>query len=950
MTDHAGPARWRKIEAVLDGALDLPPDRRAAYLDEACAGDPPLRAEVESLLSAHASASGFLESPIASLRAALAGRYKPDLEVGPYRLLRELGRGGLGVVFLAVDTRLGRKVALKLLPASRVADPEARARFLQEARAASALDHPNICTVYDIGESPEGDPYIAMAYIEGERLADRIARGPLPLREAVNFAIQAAGALAHAHGHGVVHRDIKPANLIVTPSGGIVVVDFGLARLQGASTLTRPGTMPGTAAYMSPEQVEGRDVDHRADIWALGVVLYEMITGRPPFRGEDDHARMYAIVNAGPEPLTALRADIPLALEPVVAKALAKDPDRRYQNVDELPVDLRSAVANGPDHVPGHVSGRVVGARWTAAALLSAGIAAGALAATQLLDGSAASAPREPTHLTITLPSGHGLVQSAGRRLAISPDGRQLVYGGHVAGHEQLWIRALDQPTPRPIAGTRNARNPFFSPDGRWVGFFAEGELRRVSLDGGPAWRIAHAPTQTNRGAAWMPDGTIVLSLGQLSGLYRVDATGGEVRAVAALSDEPGASAHMFPQALPDGRRVLFTIWRPSGSSIGLLDLEAGDWEEIDGACFGAHFVPTGHVLCREIAGVSPTGTVLAAPFSLKERRILAPPVGLPRPSDVSSLAVSESGTLVYATRESLRERSALTWVDRSGEATDLGDPGAYRTPAVSPDGSRVAVARFAAAGRQDLWLYDVARGTTARLSGVSPVSNAPLWSSDGETILFNTLRSPPGIYQMPWDVGDSTRLVLSRTGHIQVPGALSDDGSVLVYTELDDRTRGDIWTISLKDGSRAPLLHTPANERGPVLSPDGAWLAWASDESGRDEVYVTTFPEPGAPIQVSTNGGREPVWSRDGSELFYRLDNAVLAVPVERHGSFAAGHPVVLFEGRYASEYLGKAQYDVAPDGRFLMVRLESTPEPVQLDVVLDWFTELERRVPVRR
>jgi len=945
------PDRWRTIEEVLDAALDLPRGRRSELLDEACAGDQALRAEVESLLAAHDEAGDYLETPVGSFRSIPSAVYRPGQRVGPYRLLERIGRGGLGVVYLAVDTRLGRRVALKLLPASRTDDPDARARLHREARAASTLDHPNICTIYEMGESEAGDPFIAMAHIEGEPLNNCIARGPLPLPKAVDIAVQTASGLTHAHEKGIVHRDIKPANLIVTPEGQVGIVDFGLAKGKGTPTLTREGVTPGTVAYMSPEQIRGEKVDRRADIWALGVVLYEMITGRAPFRGEDEQSRIYSILNQDPEPLTALRAGVPLGMEPVLAKALAKNPEERYQHVDELPVDLRRALSDRPGPIPG-VAGsarkRVVP---RGLMLVLGGAALGVVLTSvvpDLRNRGAESTPSSSPHLSVALPPDQTLAAGVFRRFALSPDGKLLVYAARSGeGQQQLFVRPLDRAEARPIAGTADAQDPFFSPDGRWVGFFADEELRKVSLEGGAPLKICDAPTATSRGASWGPDGTIILPLGQLSGLFRVSDSGGTPEPLTVPGGDPGRSGHFFPQVLPRARSVLFTIWSGSEWSTAILRLETGEWEEAAKGCAAARYVATGHMICAEMRGVWPTGNLLIAPLDPEQPIRAGSFVSLSGSSAPGEFdfATSDSGTLVYATGGSGAGQTAAVWVDRTGSASPLaGNTYGYMTPSLSPDGKELVVARIVEAGREEVWLHDVETGTAARLSTTSYIDNLPLWWPDGERVVFNSLRRPPGLYQVSPDLRDSSALVLQRGRQILVPGSFSPDGRVLAYTELNDRTLGDLWTFSLDDGSVTPVVRSPWNERTPAFSPDGRWLAFASNESGVDQVYVQAYPGPGPPMQISTDGGREPVWSRDGTELFYRHTDRMMAVPVREEGSFVAGRPIELFEGPFASEYKGKSNYDVAPDGRFLMVQVEEGSEPVRLDVILNWFDELAR------
>jgi Tol biopolymer transport system component len=951
VTEPTDPARWRAVERVLDAALDLPPGERPVFLDEACGSDAALRAEVESLLSAHEQAHDYLERPVASVRDALASAFRPGQRVGPYRLLGEIGRGGLGVVFLAADARLDRKVALKLLPAWRSADPEARARFRREAMAAAALDHPGVCTVYEIGDSDDEAPYIAMAYVEGESLRDRIARGPLSVATAIDIAIQMASALGHAHERGIVHRDIKPANVMVTPEGEARLVDFGIAKLKGAATaLTRQGATPGTVAYMSPEQTRGGEVDQRTDIWATGVVLYEMIAGRPPFGGDNEQARAYGILNQDPDPLASVRPGIPRSLDRIVARALAKDPARRYRRIGELSGDLEAA--RDRPHWRGPARPRGFGAlrgRTGRRVLLGALLAAAGLAAVAFVRGLGQGAA-SPLYLSILLPPGQELFSEQFRRFAVSPDGTQLVYVEGTQGHRELYHRSLDSArSPRPVPGTEGALDPFFSPDGRWVGFFADEELRKVSLDGGAPQRITGAPTQTSRGAAWGTDGTIILPLGQTSGLFRVSENGGVPDPLTVPGDARGGAAHFFPQILPGGRSALFTTWRPEEGILGaaMLDLETGEWEEIAGGCFGARYSPTGHLVCAEVEGVIPTGNLLVAPFTPGRHEPGGPFASVPMPESPGyDFALSGTGTLVYAVDTPPLRR--LTWVDRDGRRVLLGDGFGWASAAdLSPDGSRVAFALTVETGRQELWLYDVGAGTSARVSGDGSINNMPLWFPDGERVVFNSLRSPAGIYGMRPDGGDSATLVLRRRGNILVPGSFSSDQRVFLYTELHPRTLGDIWVHWLDDGSDTPLILTPHDEKTPMLSPDDRWLAYASDESGRDEVYVRPFPGPGAPIQVSAEGGREPLWSPDGTELFFRWGDTLMAAPVRSEPTFSAGRAVRLFGGRYEGPYIGARNYDVGPDGRFLMVHVEPTSPQDRLEVVVNWFDEIQRIAP---
>ena len=954
MTGGVDADRWRRVEQLLDAALALPPEERPAYVEEACGSDAALHGEVTSLLKAHGEAGSYLHQPVGSVRAAFDAPYGAGDRIGPYHIVEKLGQGGLGVVYLAEDTRLDRKVALKLLLGSRVVDPESRSRFEREAKAASGLDHPNICTVYEIGESEAGHPFIAMRYVEGETLAAKTARGPCTIEQAVDWGSQVARGLAFAHSHGIIHRDIKPANLIVTPANTVMIVDFGLAKWKDAPTLTRAGAALGTVAYMSPEQLRGDSVDARSDIWSLGVVLYEMISGQRPFRYDHDQALALAILSTDPQPLTALRAGVPLGLESVVAKALAKNPDHRYQHADELPVDLSAAIEMGHG-VPGRTSETALRRhrrRFGAVVAVGlAGVVAGA-ALTSLLGRGGESEPGTPIHLSLTLPPEAGLVGGGNRPVALSPDGTRLVYASTGVGEGLLHVRELRNREGRSVPGTEGARDPFFSPDGRWVGFFADGALHKVSLGGGVPQRVSAAPTATNRGASWGPDGTIVLPLGQTSGLFRVSSDGGEPEQLT-WPPEGQAGGHFFPQHLPNGEHVLFTVWDGARFSTAVVSLETGTVETIAEGCNAARYVHSGHLVCPEADGARLSGNYLVAPFDLSDLRTVGSLVPLSRPSRTRgpAFAVSESGTLVYAGSSGFGRGTRLTIVDRQGRSTPISELGAGGiTPSVSPDGAHIALTRVVGNGELELWLYETATGTRARLSRDATISNLPVWWPDGERILYNSGVPAPGLYSVARTGGEPSALVVPRHEHIQSPGAFTPDGTVLLFTEIHERTLGDIWTYSTVDGGLTPLIRTPANERTPSLSPDGRWLAYASDESGRDDVYVRPFPGPGAPIHVSGDGGQAPVWSRDGRELFYRRGSAVVAVPVDDDGTIRGGRATELFDGDFQSEYLAARNYDVLPDGRFVMIEYETSPSAARLDVVLNWFEEVRGVAPLPR
>ena len=874
----------------------------------------------------------------------------------------------------AEDTKLERPVALKFLAAQLLEDEEARERFTREAKAAAALDHPNICTIHEIDEA-DGQTFLAMAYVEGQTVKEKIAQRPLKLDEALDIAIQTSQGLQAAHEKGIVHRDIKSANLMATPQGQVKVMDFGLAQLAERSKLTKTSTVLGTPAYMSPEQAQRQPTNRRTDIWSLAVVIYEMVTGRLPFEGEREQAVLYAIAREEPEPMTAQRVDVPVELDRIVSKAMSKNPEERHQHVDEMLVDLRSlrrslqvaahktptsrertrahplrdASSRQREPVARHT--QVGPRRWRQLLPWSLVVLAVAMALWSWIVSRTYRSATEPVVRTsIILP----LDQQPLGSFAISPDGANLVYRVQSDVDTRLYLRALDQFDVRPLPGTELARNPFFSPDSQWVGFSASRMLQKVSITGGAPVRICDLPSDFTSGAyaSWGPDDTIIYSPAG-AGLLQVPASGGEPAALTTLDIESGERRYSFPQILPNGKDVLFIIRADTGSHIALLSLETKERTVLSGLgeASWAQYLSTGHLVYVRPAGV------LAVPFDLERREATGPPHSVLDDADFDSggsgspsFTISQSGSLVYASGNATDRDRSLMWVERDGRATLLAEAlRGSRHPRLSPDGRRVAEAGSRGSGRFDIWILDVERGTRTPLTHEGN-NFVPAWAPDRGRVAFTSIRGGKD-WDVFWKAVDGTGEVeaLLTEQHTQWPTSWSPDGELLVFAEDNPQTGWDIGILSLqREARRSAFLATKFNEFSAKFSPDGSWLAHVSDESGQDEVYVRPYPGPGPRFLISSDGGQEPVWSPDGRELYYRNGDQVLAVAITTEPAFRPGRPELLFEARYEKSPVPAVNYDISPDGkRFLMVKERPGTTRVHFNVVLNWFEELKRLVP---
>jgi eukaryotic-like serine/threonine-protein kinase len=952
---------WADLEDLFCEALTREPAERAAFLAERCAGRRDLQAEVEALLRAHDGAAGALEAP----SVAAQSRLNPGERLGPYTVVAVLGAGGMGEVYRARDTKLGRDVAIKILPRIFNSDPERLARFEREARVLASLNHSHIGAIYGL-EDVDGIPALVLELIDGVTLADRLATGPLPVREALTIAVQIADALDAAHEKGIVHRDLKPANVKITPEGMVKVLDFGLAKAAAGDSgagvtqsptvtvgATREGAIFGTAAYMSPEQAAGKPADKRSDLWAFGIVLFEMLTARPVFAGETMSHVLAAVLTTEPD-WTTLPAETPAPIRRLLRRCLEKDRKRRLESAADARLDIDDALAAPP------AGGRVVARprptwqHWSiAATVLMVAVVAGA--SVWIAMRPADPVPPRVSRLPLTPSAAAALsIDRVERDLAITPDGSRIVYVGNRG--TQLFVRALDALAPVAVF-TGAPRGPFVSPDGQWIGFVdGPSVLKKVAVTGGPAVTVATLDGNS-RGAAWGPDDTIIFAtIAGATGLLRVDAAGGPVTVLTRPDRAQGERDHILPEVLPDGRAVLFTIMPLTGgldaAQVAVLDLQTGTRTILVRGTH-AHYVPTGHLV------YAAAGTLRAVPFDLASLKTRGTPV--PVIPDVVTTGdgavdavVARDGTLAYVSGAGGPARlNTLVWVDRQGRETPIpAPPHAYFHPRLSPDGTRAAV--FAGDQESDIWLWDLGRTTLIRVTFDPGQDPYPVWTPDGHRLIFSSERA--GTRNLYWQAADGTGAVerLTDSPNAQVPTAVSPDGSRLIFTETGPKTGDDVMEIQLDGTHRVrPLMQSSFIERNGIVSPDGRWLAYEANDSGRVEISVRPFPDVNSGHwQVSTAGGTRPLWARSGQELFYvSPTGALMRVGVERSASWSATTPTLLVKQPHDSALVGRS-YDVSPDGqRFLMINegggTDQTAAPLQIIVVQHWIEELKRLVP---
>lgn len=939
------PERMRQIADLYHAARQCEQSARAALLAQA---EPELRNEVESLLAQHSS-QGPLERPAVEIAAQLlefstATNLTIGAQLGPYKIEAPLGAGGMGVVYRARDTRLGRTVALK------VSKGQFSARFEKEARAIASLNHPNICTLHDVGPN-----YLVMELVEGPTLADRLKQGAIPLEQSLTIARQIKDALDAAHEKGMVHRDLKPANVKIKSDGSVKVLDFGLAKVskpaapaesaENSPDLTseqvaRTGTIMGTAAYMAPEQARGEPVDKRADIWAFGVVLYEMLTGRRLFQGETVSATLTAVLTKEPD-----WDCVPGVTQTLLRSCLEKDPRRRLRDIGDATLLLENAPSVGTRHQrPWATVATVLGL-----ALIAFGV---------LLWRAMRPVERPLVRLVVDLGAEVVLPPLAQSNISVvlSPDGTRILYPS--GSLSRLYTRRLDQSKVTELPGTDGAFAPFFSPDGRWVGFAAHGKLNKILVDGGPVVHLADVPNLFG-GASWGTDGNIIASMPPTAGLVRIAESGGAPTTV--VQQAPGEVAYLSPQILPGGKAVLYVAYKDpdlNTANVEVYSFADRRRKTLVAKGTSAHYLASGHLIYMQ------EGTLFAVPFDVDRLETHGPAVAIlddvawVGQSGYANIDCARNGALIYRIGGDPvgLGLSSIEWLDGAGKKEPLGaKPGRYADPRLSPDGKRLALV-VAEGGSQNVWVYDLQRDALTRLTFDPGIYVDPIWSPDGQYLVAGLIGK--GIYLIRADHADLP-LPLYQSRNFQIPFSFAPDGTRLAYQEqFPSQT---IWTLPLapvargiKAGKAAQIVTTQSDNYTPAFSPDGRWLAYVSNESGKNEVYVTAFPVQasgaGAQWQISNSGGELPAWLASRHELIYKAGDQLMSVSYKAsRDSFVASKPRVWIAK------LGSQQFDLAPDGKRVLVltQVETPDAPnAEHEVVLleNFFDYLRRRVPVTK
>jgi len=937
------PRLRAKIEGIFHAALERPPDQRTAFVAEACGGDADLLREVRQLLEQDEKSTAAIETPAAEQATfLLANELQSGARLGPYRITGSLGAGGMGSVYRAEDTRLGRTVAIKLIRTSLALSATTRQRFEREARAVAALNHPHICAVYDVG-SEGGADYLVMEYVEGETLAARLKKGRLELAAALTVACQVADALSAAHAKGITHRDLKPENIMLT-AGAAKVLDFGLAQAPAATqpdsgaakhTLTAPGTIVGTAAYMSPEQACGSDMDARTDVWSFGCVLYEILTAKRVFSGSTLTEILAAVLEREPD-WSALPATTPASLRSLLERCLRKDVSRRLRDIGDARIEMEDLLASPP--APASTPTRRTPMR-TAVVFAALGAAATALifAGVLMLRRPPEAVAPHTTKFTITP---HELARGGAGEIdtevSISPDGKHIAYVE--AEDAQFWLRDIDQDKPRPVPGAKAVYQAFWSPDSRFVGYAARGELVKIPMEGGTPVRICKLPNGFRR-ANWSSDGeTIVFS--DSTGLLTVPARGGEPTRLLPHDH----LEHPSFLDLDHGRRAVLYQAREHDPRHGIYVLVVGESKprflmySSSSNPYPA-YSPTGHIVYAD--GMGDSLAIWALPFSLATLQ----PTGkaFPIAQHGSSQQVSRTGTIVYS--DAPNDQHQLAWCDRSGKVlSTIGEPTRQAAPVLSPDNRKLAVANMY---DFDLWLYDLDRDTHTRLTFNPALQLPSSWTAGNEVLYASNRDGSWDIFSKPSD-GSGEAAPLVHTPLDEEMPEWSPDQRFLIYQVNSPETKGDLlYRERGKDGNLGDpvvFLKTPFNEMQPRFSPDGRFVAYVSNESGGPEIYVREFPGGANRVQISTHRGFTPRWRRDGKEIFYVEPgkSALMAVTVATHPAFSSATPVQLFQKA------SLPNYDVSSDGkRFIVLEKPPAGPPLTIHVVENWFEEFRSKAP---
>ena len=989
------PQYWLDVERLFHAALALPPPLRTAFLDDSCAANEDLKHDVQSLLD-ESSVNDFLEQPVlgpeairstSSNSASLVGR-----RLSEYEIIGRIGAGGMGEVYRARDVKLGREVAIKVLPVPLAGDADRIARFTREAQILATLNHSHIAAIYALEES-EDVVALVLELVEGATLAERLHQGPLPLNEAMTIAGQIAEALDAAHAKGIVHRDLKPANIKAPVGGTVKVLDFGLAKAIGDEAArdrsqlatvhaTQEGMILGTATYMSPEQARGLPVDRRTDIWAFGCVLYEMLSGRKAFHGDTVTDCLAAIVGHDPD-WTLLPPSVPQNVVRLITRCLTKDLQHRLADIGDARreiEDVLSTTSGRADRRPvdGLVERRVPARTYAAA--IAAIVLVGAFGIRfvhQLM--------LKPEQVDVGVANGEFIPSTHSSELALSRDGTLIAYASSkrmasmpkmysgsatedsgqiedlagampsMAMTEQIYVRSAGQGTPaRPIGGALGDA-PFFSPDGKWLGFWhaPTGTLRKVAVSGGAPVKVCDAVSGI-AGATWGPDDTIVFAWFDL---FRVPASGGPPKLLLKVDEQRGERFFRHPSFLPSGKAILFTVamadtYSYDDAEIGVVSLETGNRKILIQGGTSPRYSPSGHLIYAR------AGQLLAVPFDPDKFEVTGQPfpvangVFMSGNTGMAAFSVSSTGNLVYAAGPEERSTRVFVWVDKSGRKTPLPlKPSSYLHPRISPDGRQMAYEVEGAS--HDIFTYDFARGTTTRMS-LDGASHWPLWTPDGQRLTFRSWKTGTmTMWWMPADKSGSPEQ-LTDIGSMQSPESWSPDGKTLAFTQMDDPQSGsDIYVLPL-DGDKKPreFLRTKFSEGSPKFSPNGAWLAYSSNDSGQPEVFVRAYPS-GKTVPISNSGGTDPLWRHDGRQLYYRLGDLMMVVDISYTPTLEVSKPRVLWRGNYlagAGSSCGmagptSANYDATPDGeRFLMIE-DALPaaECERLRVVSNWSLGLK-------
>jgi len=878
--------------------------------------------------------------------------------LGPYEILAPIGAGGMGEVYRARDSKLGREVAVKVLPEELAQDPERVARFEREAHILASLNHPNIAAIYGL-ERSEDHTYLIMELVPGETLRERLAAGPLDVGICLKIFLQIAQALEAAHGKGVIHRDLKPENIKITPEKRVKVLDFGLAKtfaaaepLPSAKTATAAfqatshGMIMGTPGYMSPEQARGQSLDRRTDIWSFGCCFYEALTQHHPFYRETASDVVAAILASDPD-WNALPHSLPPRVRTLVRRCLAKDTDQRLHDIADARIELGEATTGSPSGTSALTD--LATPRWKPW-LWAAAVGLVAFALGHFIRGlepAGSSRPRAVQRFVIGLPPTLPASFAGAPAMVLSPDATEIVYAVRRGGTSRLYRRSLDELEPAPVAGTEGASGPFLSPDGQWLGFFAEGKLKVAPLSGGRPTAIADAPSP--RGATWGPDGKIVFGPLTAGGLSVVSTTGGSIETLTSLDPERDEKSHRWPSFLPGGEAIVFTSWTGGRYNVEALSLRDGRRTTlVENASF-ARYVETGHLVFAK------NGSLMAAPFDPARLELGEPAVAILENVMVDDrtgaaiFAVVDEGLMIYAPGTegpAPVETGTLLAVDRQGAGRTIAQlQRALQLPRLSPLDSRQLLVTVTEGDRTDAWSYELDREVTTRLT-FEGSNGAAMWTPDASAITFSSDRLGPfNVFSKPSDgSGSATRVLASP--YPQFPTSWSPDGEELLLTEIHPSTGLDV--LLLPKGAAEPerLLASSSDDGGAVFSPNGRFIAYVSNESGVDEVYVREHPGGGKKL-VSAGGGTEPVWSRNGRELFYRNEEWLMAVGIDSEPPLVAGKPQALFEAPYDEAGSASSNYDTTPEGRFLMVRSGRERETAELIVITNWFEEWKSRVP---